>query len=236
MTYKLAHPLILSLLIACSQGTLGATTEISVSELTALGSSQLHRADFAEKLAAFYRRLNDDIPNLTPQEAEWLQKETERTGRSRSDQAMVDRMKVEQSREWHISHAKEQLESLEKEAREIAKYIREDKMGFISNEMVRWVLFSSHQLRVNPFDHYLELVLHYRLPASSAIPLMAGWPEKVAETPNQIALTINDWILKPYLWDHTFVQATEQPSSATEAPGAPPKPEGTNDTPTKQRR
>jgi hypothetical protein len=104
----------------------------------------------------------------------------------------MDRMKIEHSREYHIAQAKEQLASLEHEARELAKLIREDKFGLISQEMYKWVCFSSRQLRVNPFEHYLELVLQYRFPGSSAMPF--GYSPKVVETPNAIVCLINDFI------------------------------------------
>lgn len=219
-----------SILILLPPATVNGTTQIPVQVLTALKSSREERAKFAEKLASFFRQLNDDIPNLTPQEAEWLQKETERIRRSTSDQAIIEKtLQLEKSREWHTARAKEQLEKLEQEVREIAKYIRADNIGFVSLEMVKWVRFSSNELMVNPFDHYLELVLHYRLPASSTLPLWAGWPlDKVVETPNEIALTINDWIVKPYLEDHEFVEASEKSNTRTSAGVS-----GTNATSTK---
>jgi hypothetical protein len=76
MKHNLTRLLALSLLIALSGGSLKATTEIPADELGALSSSQTNRARFAERLAAFYKQINDDIPNLTPQEAEWLRTET----------------------------------------------------------------------------------------------------------------------------------------------------------------
>lgn len=206
-----------------------ATTDLPIKDLAALESSQEARAAFAEKLASFYRRVNDDIPNLKPSESEWLQKETERTGHGiDSTRAYVDRMELEKSREWHIARAKEQLDQLEIGARYIATSIRryvkmsvpENKSALISLEMKQWIHFSNEQLDVNPFEHYLELMLHYDLHASEAMPLMGGWAlgeGKVVDTPKQIAGTINKYIIERYLNEQTSQIMSNIPTNASKS-------------------
>ena len=205
MKRHVCHLVGVIVLIGIFTSNLKATTKISYEELDALESSQEARAIFAEKLASFYQRLNDDIPNLKPSESEWLQKETERT----SHFWTTDRMELEKSREWHIAHAKEQLDRLKEDARYVAATIREymamstpkTKPAYVNLEMKQWIHFSNDQLEVNPFYHYLELLLHYNLHTSEAMPLMGGMiiEGKVIDTPKQIAGTINKWIIERYL-------------------------------------